>query len=242
MYWDVLDDLRLTGGLRYSDERKEANGAYRIGPTTQLHSAHTWDALTPSASVRWKIDDNQTTYVSYNRGFKSGSYNTTTLAQQQPVDPEFVDAYEAGYKFAGNRISANLSAFYYDYSNIQVAVQTNINGTNTGVLQNAATAEIYGADADVTAVLDDHWQAEAGAAYTHARYTDFPNALVTTPIPGGGNTQTPMDVSGNDMVRTPTFTGNLTLSYNADLFGGVFGGVGHGVVQQRLLLGSGATA
>jgi iron complex outermembrane recepter protein len=222
LYWDILSDLRLTGGLRYSNERKEANGAYAVGPATQLHSAHTWDAFTPSASLRWKIDDNQTTYVSYNRGFKSGSYNTTTLAQQQPVDPEFVDAYEAGYKFSDNHISANLAAYYYDYSNIQVAVQTNINGTNTGVLQNAATAQIYGLDGDVTAVLDDNWQAEAGASYIHARYTDFPNALVTTPIMGGGNTQTPMDVSGNDMVRTPTFTGNLTLSYNADLFGGEF--------------------
>lgn len=215
--YDVTDAVRIIGGLRYSTERKQANGTYALGGTAMLHGDERWDALTPRASIRYRIDNRSNAYFTFSRGFKSGSFNTTTLTQPYPVSPEFVNAYEVGYKFSSGRLIANASAFYYDYSDIQVGVQTNVGGVSAGVLQNAATAKIYGVDGDVTAQLTDNWRLRLGAAYTHATYGKYTGALLTTPRVGGGNTQTPGDASGNELIRSPEWMINGTLSYNKEL-------------------------
>ena len=220
LYYDATDSLRLIAGARYSTETKKADGTYRVGGTIQLHSERTWDAFTPRLSIVYKLDDESNIYATYSRGFKSGSYNTTTLADPNPVSPEFVNAYEIGYKTSRSGFTFNSSAFYYDYTDIQVGVQTNVGGVSQGVLQNAATATIYGIDADMTARLSDNWRIRLGAAYTQAVYDQYTAALLTKPIAGGGNSQAPGDASGNDMIRSPEVMANGTLTYTTDLAGG----------------------
>jgi iron complex outermembrane receptor protein len=220
IYYDVTDALRLIAGARYSTETKKADGTYRVGGTIELHTEETWNAFTPRLSLVYKIDESSNIYATYSRGFKSGSYNTTTLAQPTPVSPEFVNAYEVGYKISRPGFTLNTSAFYYDYTDIQVGVQTNVGGVSQGVLQNAAAATIYGIDADVTARLSENWRLRFGAAYTHGVYDEYFNALLTTPRVGGGNTQTPGDASGKDMIRSPELMVNGTLTYTTDLAGG----------------------
>jgi iron complex outermembrane recepter protein len=52
-------------------------------------------------------------YLSYNRGFKSGGFNSLNI-QIPPFRPEQLDAYELGFKstFVDNRVRFN-GAFYY---------------------------------------------------------------------------------------------------------------------------------
>ena len=160
----------------------------------------------------------------YSEGFKSGNYNLSALSST-PANPEVVKSYEAGYKYARGRFSFNTSAYYYDYKNIQVQIQVNNNGVLSTVLQNAATANIYGLDADFKAQLTDNWRVDAGAAWTHARYDSYNSALITTPIfktvngvvYSNGNSVLAGSAGGNDMIRTPEFTGNVTLTYVHDL-------------------------
>lgn len=216
--YDITDAIRVIGGLRYSSEHKQADGFYTVGPATELHSKTHWDAFTPRVSALWKLNEQSNVYATYSRGFKSGAYNTTTLTTPEPVNPEFIDAFEVGFKHSTPRLMGNLSAYYYDYQDIQVSVQTKINNITTGVYQNAATAKIYGVDGDVTALLSDNWKARLGAAWTHARYEVWTNALITEPLPSGqGNAQAPGDASGNEMIRTPEWMVNGTLTYETDL-------------------------
>lgn len=223
IYYDLTDAIRLIGGLRYSDERKSADGFYTVGASTILDTSAHWTAWSPRASIVWKVNDHNNVYATYSEGFKSGAFNTTTLSNPTPVDPEFVKAYEVGFKHASPRLIANLSAYYYDYQDIQVSVQIKVNNVTTGVFQNAASASIYGLDGDLTAVLSDNWRWRFGAAWTHARYEDYPNALITTPKPSGlGNTQAPGDAGGKEMIRSPEWMVNTTLSYETDLAGGHF--------------------
>lgn len=220
--YDVSDRLRLIGGVRYSYEKKHASGGIPAAPNI-LNSEEDWSAWTPRASIRYALTPDSNIYFTYSRGFKSGNYNGVALSNT-PVDPETVNAYEIGYKLAAPRLSLNASAYYYDYKDIQVQIQTNLGGNVLTLYQNAATAKIYGADLDLTAVLTDRWRAQVGLAYTHARYDKYKDALITTPavdpvtgLPIGGNVQTAGDASDKEMIRTPELTANVTLTYHRPL-------------------------
>jgi len=221
--YDVTDRLHLIGGLRYSDEEKQALGGTPVA--TVVNTKAKWHALTPRFSARYALDPATNVYATYSRGFKSGNYNLSGLSST-PVNPEKVDAYELGLKHSAGPLRINTSAYYYDYKDIQVQIQTNAGGVARSVLQNAATAKIYGLDFDGAYTFDENWSAMAGAAYTHARYNSYKNALITTPIfingLPAGNSQVAGDASGNKMIRTPEFTANLTLNYRQELAEGEF--------------------
>ena len=169
-----------------------------------------FNKVTPRASLQYHFTDNAQAYVSYSRGFKSGVFNTgstTTTA----VRPEILDAYEAGIKAEPlNWLRTNISAFYYDYKDIQISIR---DPAGVSVLQNAATARMKGGEAEVTAVVATGFNLRLAAAYLDATYNNFPAAIVTIPLAAGGNTQTSRDVSGNRAIRSPKFTLNVGADY-----------------------------
>src|SRR3546814_3846587 len=88
-------------------------------------------------------------YVSRSRGFKSGGYNLYAPTGT-PVAPEVLDATEGGAKteWFGRRLRVNVSAFNYDYANLQIT-QVIVGGTTT---LNAGKAHIWGGELDFEAV------------------------------------------------------------------------------------------
>jgi iron complex outermembrane receptor protein len=208
--YNLSDQLSLTGGLRYSDEerRVQTGGAAMRG---------SWDDLSARASLLYEVTDTTNFYATYSQGFKSGTFDAGNT-----IAPETVDAYEVGIKSSPtNNLSFEASAFYYDYTDIQIQAYVGSSTTVTQ-LQNAATAEIYGLELDMRAHLTDNFSARIGAAYTHSEYGEFIGATVFDPIPGGGNTQLPRDVSGNQMVRSPEWTVSLGLDYETTIADGRF--------------------
>jgi iron complex outermembrane receptor protein len=150
-------------------------------------------------------------YGSYNRGFKSGNFNTVSAADE-PFDSEIIDAYEIGIKTMSleNRLRFNAAAFYYDYQNLQLAVLTGSFLTT----QNAADSEIMGLDFDGEFLATDRLRVRFGASYLNTEYTKFPAAQCSSRSPAGITTQFPCDVSGNNLARTPELTLNIGLFYN----------------------------
>ena len=75
---------------------------------------------------------------------------------------------------------------------LQVSSLQIVNGINTAITTNAASAENYGAEAQVAASVTSDFNVNVGVAYTHARYQDFPaasyNAIATTGLTAGLNT------------------------------------------------------
>jgi iron complex outermembrane receptor protein len=125
--YDFTDQLSLTGGLRYTKERKEyhrstytvlggAASAPYVFPNSLPAPFNTldhvnFDAWTPSATLSFKPTPNDMIYVSAARGFKSGGFNgrVNALTDVQQVingvvtivpyfKPETVWTYETGYK------------------------------------------------------------------------------------------------------------------------------------------------
>jgi iron complex outermembrane receptor protein len=201
------------------------------GPIVSNQEA-TFNSVTPRAVARYELTDNSNIYASYSKGFKSGFIATS--APYNKVNPEKLDAFEAGYKYGGGRFRFDTSAYYYDYKDLQVSSLQIVNGTNTAVTANAAKAEIYGVEAQVTGALTDDLNARASVAYNHARFKQFIAAGINIPSPVTGLNSTscananppPATVpcvqnqAGQQLVRAPDWTFNLGADYTHPLEGG----------------------
>jgi iron complex outermembrane recepter protein len=257
--WEFQPQTNLTVGLRYtSDHRRlHADEYFDVGqadpnascsqnceptgtmiPLATVDQHQTFDKLTWRFALDHKFSSNFMTYASYSRGFKSGVYNLTSPADPA-AKPETLDAGELGFKSTVlGRLRFNMAGFYYSYKNIQ-AFQ--VNGAST-TLTNAASATIYGLDADFSAALGAGFRLDGSTSVIHGRYGDFPIATISylsrpagAPTyagytPGLGNyvypgcSSTPgtfyCSASGNHIVNTPDFTLNLALNHEMDLAGG----------------------
>lgn len=214
------DSVSLTGGLRYSEETR-SKSLYRNGVFVG-YGKTSFNNLSPRVSLKWKINDRVRSYVTYSQGYKSGLYNLSdTTFPFKPVNPEKNKAYEVGVKTNLGRGSYfNISGFYYDYTNLQV-LAVGLGAGNTSILQNAASSEIYGAEADLFLRLTPSWNLRVAPSWSHARYKSFPRAAVTLPLASGlGGAATVRDASGNPVARSPDYTVTVSTDYSWDMFGG----------------------
>ncbi len=242
------DQWFLTLGGRYSDDRVE-DASFTTNPFTFFYTGPDGEMIfidpsqnpviipvdtlknsdfTPRVVLRYKPNDDSSVYASYTQGYKAGILNVGGLSQQ-PVKPEDIDAFEVGYKFDNRTLAVDLAAFYYDYKNLQVSSYQ----FGAAQIRNAASSEIYGAEAQVRYRMTSAFNVSGGVAYTHARYKSFENApyyswcdpaaadtsmLYCTPMELGGMgvgglVQPLTDASGGEMQRAPELTGNLGASY-----------------------------
>tara|TARA_R110000823_G_scaffold307678_5_gene430969 strand:+ start:3240 stop:5303 length:2064 start_codon:yes stop_codon:yes gene_type:complete len=109
--FNLRDDLRLTLGLRYTEETKEVKSsqfisdditgidnrtdnffAYQVEATsfnTYLYDYdedRDTDALLPSANLQWDVSANSMLYLSYSEGFKSGGFTAADDGNPGGVD------------------------------------------------------------------------------------------------------------------------------------------------------------
>lgn len=236
----VTDADHLTLGLRYTDEPRSLyatqvaelpNGStvYPLAPVhtspfvapPPLTQSRRFSATTWRFALDHRFSDAVLAYVSYNRGFKSGGFNATDPTQA-PYEPEKLDAFEVGLKtdLWERRLRLDTSAYYYRYKDIQVSNFV----AGSIVLYNGAAAVVYGMDLDLKALITPNLTLTAGVAYTHDRYTDFPNAQFYLPNPVlGGNTILTQSADGNRLPITPDATFNLIADYRHPLPAGSLG-------------------
>lgn len=223
--YSVTDRFRVTVGGRYSWERKKVNDQsdFDLGrpfspdnvPLVPHHiDKATFKSFTPKIGIDYDIAPRTMVYASYSRGFKSGTYNLGGASP--PLQPEKVDAYEAGLKttLADGRLRANIAGFYYNYRDLQVGkVQDNLL-----VLENAATARIYGLEGEFTAQPVRDLTLSVNASWLHARFRRYITADQARPG-GDGVTTDPdsgvpaFDLSGNTLPQSPNYTINLAVEY-----------------------------
>src|SRR3546814_921577 len=144
-------------------------------------------------------------YASWSKGFKSGTYNLGTLGN--PVNPEKVSAFEGGIKSTlfDRRLRLNVAGFYYDYTDLQVG---KVESTST-VLENAATATIYGAEVEIQARPVERVQLDANAAWLHARFDSYESRDLARPFGDGTtliNGNPGFNLAGNTLSQSPNFT------------------------------------
>jgi iron complex outermembrane receptor protein len=89
-----------------------------------------WNAVTGTAGVEWTPIQDTLIYAKYSRGYKSGGFNTGFLSGNAETDPEFVNAYEIGYKARPiSTLQVNTAIYDYDYKNDQIPLSVSIVGS-----------------------------------------------------------------------------------------------------------------
>lgn len=212
----------ITGGLRWTTEDQSMSSINLTTPANVAHNSMNHKKLTWRIAVNQQFTDDIMAYVSYNRGYKSGGYNLldTTSLNKVPAlqlvpsyNPEVVDAYEVGLKsyLFDRRVRFNLAAFYYDYKDIQLQKTVAVGN----LILNAANAKVKGVEAEIEAAVTSHLTLRAGASVLDAKYRDFLSAPAVTQN-GVGST---IDASGNRLVASPKFTGNIGVEYRTEVAG-----------------------
>ena len=127
-----------------------------------------WRAWTPKVGIQYDVSEDVMAYASITRGFKSGGFQ---LGDGRPFRPEYIWSYEGGVKsmFWDRRVRANLSVFYYDYTDLQVVEYINGVATTT----NAGKATLKGGELEVTVRPVRGLDLNATAAYLDAEYDRF---------------------------------------------------------------------
>ena len=223
--YEVSPKLFLTVGGRYAHDTVE--DPYFILPFSGVRTyvpELKKDKFTPRVVLRYKPSDESSIYASYAKGYKAGILDVggSTGAVVQPED---VNAFEVGYKFDNRTLAVDVSAYYYDYKNLQVSLFKG-NPPSAQII-NAANSEIYGLEGALRYRVSDAFQLNLGAAWTHGRYKRFVDApiyarctLVACSSQGINFVIVPTLLSDVTMTRTPEFTGNIGARYTAEVGGG----------------------
>jgi len=224
--YHVTDQLSVTGGARYTAERKSFSyrDLYRPAGIRVATDNHTWSNASYRANVSYRPTDRSNLYLSYSTGFKSGVYNSSAYPVNL-VNPEEIKAWEIGYKAeVGTWLTLSTAAYRYSYDNIQLQAFDPTPTVFTITLTNAAKARVEGVEFNANARLSQFFDANLGMSWMPtAKYTSFPNAQVYVPLATGGNRAVfPVDISGSRMIRAPKFTLNGGLAFNHDLAEGEF--------------------
>jgi iron complex outermembrane receptor protein len=160
-----------------------------------------WDG---KLQLSYKPIDGVLTYAGVSRGTKAGGFNGGAAAfytvNQAIFDDEVLTDYEIGAKtdLAGGRVRANVSSFYYRYENMQVFNQI---GPSTVTFNR--DARIYGAEADLQALLAPGLESSLGVSLLHTRIDPVQNVNILT----GESTSSP-----EELPNSPHVTVNARLA------------------------------
>lgn len=228
--YDITPSTTVTGGLRYTNDHVELAGDGRetiqlpnssqtdFTETTLLSLPHsyskTFGELTYRINLQQRFGPNAMVYGSFNRGYKSGIYNISDLANTTPTEPEIVKAYELGSKLdlLNRHVRLNVSAFYNDYSNLQVQV-TDASAGGIQRTENAARARIKGVEAEGTFVVDRNLSFDANVSFLDAKYRQYNNASIYVVGPTGRLALTTRNLQNSVTPYSPKFTFTVSGQY-----------------------------
>lgn len=192
-------DFTFIGGLRYIQEKRDfisaredvhfdENATSGLDPRTEV--IYTYSTFDPAErdfdmwswrlQANWQPTDDLLTYISYNRGVKSGGFSQPPYDPQDPLladpallsyEPEELDAYEIGAKWDAipGKLRINGAAYYYDYGNYQA--YTAFPGSLGDATINAQ-AKNKGAEVEIQAAPIDGLTTQLGVGYADIKVTD----------------------------------------------------------------------
>ena len=186
--YKLTDRLRLTAGLRYTRDDKESvrrNLVYPGGATRQpqVTKSASWDDVSPRLGLDYQWTPELMTYVSAAKGYKAGGFNgrASTTTSFNKFDPEEVLTYEVGLRsdLFERRVRFNATAFYSDYSDLQLQINgsTVENGAPVpfNIVTNIPEARVLGGEVEVTVVPLEGLTLSAGLGLTDTQYVTLPN-------------------------------------------------------------------
>jgi iron complex outermembrane receptor protein len=174
--YSVLPQLRIVGGIRYTEDQKSRAGTFDIvgGPGQLYDAAVSFNKVNWKGGIEWDVADHVLFYASASTGYKSGGFNDGN-PQTQPnlyYQPETITDYEAGLKgrFFDNRLYLSTSVFDYLYKGLQLS---SVPPTGGIVTLNAASATIRGFETEGNWRVIEGGSLDYSLALLHAKYDNY---------------------------------------------------------------------
>lgn len=221
--YDVTDQIRLIGGLRYTEEKKKyrydsidldpfGNTSLPV-PVAGINDTLKEDNISGKIGVDFTVNDDLMLYASASKGFKSGGFNGAIAfdrAELLPFTGEDLYAYEVGAKATlwDGKLRLNAAGYYYDWRDFQAFVTQIRSNVNVIVLSNAGDAEVWGAELEAVAMPTDRLMIRAAANYMDTEISEF-------------NSQGGDDFTGNRLANSPelSFSGQVRYDLPVEEFG-----------------------
>jgi iron complex outermembrane receptor protein len=200
--------LNMYGGLRYTrDQGRMAD--FQVNPAIPVQGDKTYSDGQPTGRIGLSafLSHDVMVYGQYARGYRSSAINggaLTNPADLNVVAPEHLDAYEVGVKteWFDRKFTLNTSVFYYDFKNQQFL---NVVGIGTQQLVNAGRSRVQGAEIEAIVHPAKGLRLSAGLGLLDSQYQQL--------------TLDGADLSGNRMIESPPYTGNLAVDYSVPVYG-----------------------
>ncbi|KGE02645.1 TonB-dependent receptor [Pseudohaliea rubra] len=199
--FNLSDSLRLTAGLRYSQDEKSMDKSGDIinlsgvlpdpvfkqvwSPAVlALADVHAFSRTRSESHVigninlQYDVNADTMAYVNIANGYKAGGFDEDNALGREDVaefEDESVTSIEIGAKMTlgGGAGRFNVAYFNNVYEDIQVST---FDGNCCFVVGNAAEAEVQGIEADLTYALTEGLTVNLAAAWLDAVYSEFADA------------------------------------------------------------------
>lgn len=232
--YEFADAWEVFGGLRQNKDNfdfTEISGGGGIGDIVTFSDDEDFSETTGELGIKYSINDSDMVYLKFNHGYKAGSLELDNEGVVNKVNPELIDAWEAGARteWFGQRLRLNLTAFSYDYTDLQVPIVTATNERT----ENAGEATVWGFEVDGIYLITPNWELSGSVGYLNAEFDEFCAAdefqiqqfgVVTDAACLAGPGEDPvregtLDLSGNTLEDSPNWKAVLLTSYDLDLAG-----------------------
>lgn len=213
--YNITDQWRVTGGVRYTKDDLLRTGTFAAGPEAGCSDAllSCLNGAADNASERdhkvtyrigtdYLITPEQMIYASISTGYKPGGFNDFDYTTHGigTYLPEQLTAYELGYKGRlTDSLQFNSDFFYYDYARDQISSLTLVNGSPI-IFTKTVPATIYGWENDITYKVTPEDLFKASASFERSKYGDFLTGIAQD-----------VNWTGYSLDKTPHAV--LTLSY-----------------------------
>ena len=202
--YHFTDKLSFTAGGRYTNEDKSdiSNQAFDFRPAgfspapgvvvpgflapivTNLPGTLHFERFTPKLGLEFQANHHILLFADYSEGFRSGGFNGRLIAPQPPTliaphgmiptyRPDTTQSGEIGVKsdLFDRKLRLNLTGFYTKYKAIQQTISVPVIQFEVA---NAGEAEIYGLEAEATAVPIDGLRINFAAGYAPSKFQNVP--------------------------------------------------------------------
>lgn len=224
--YQVTEALKLTAGVRYTDDSRDFHGQRTKSPASLLDVTKSvgdeqvsWDV-----SALYEVNDSFNLFARVADGYRGPSIQGR-IAMSDVVttaDSETVMSYETGFKARlwNGRARLNATAYFYEVSDLQL---TAIGGAgNFNQLINADKGEGYGVELDGDVYLGAGFSLAGGFAWNHTEIKDAdlfvgtcgaPCTIADPTVTVGAPSKVLANINGNPFPQAPEYTANLTLNY-----------------------------
>ncbi|PCI32927.1 MAG: TonB-dependent receptor [Alphaproteobacteria bacterium] len=228
--YTISEDFKVSGGLRYSDDKKDFTATRTISPIGAPNI--TVSNNTKEGNLSWDVsgtyaaNEDINLYARIAKGFRAPSIQgRITFGDATSVaSSETAYSYEMGVKadVMEGRGRINVSAYYYTVNDMQL---TAVGGaTNVTQLVNADKVDGYGFEADMEFLVTENLATTFGISYNNTEIKDDTLFIATG---GSGpvvldplNTDGNASLDGNSLPNAPEWVANFTARYSVPVEGG----------------------